>query len=171
MIEIDKIYLFKTIDKSPYVFTPDANIFGAIVIDGTVPTLLTSLQIDVSNTTKFDTCIKAYFDYDSNLDFEKQLPADGAIPHISGAIYNYRIKLMRENTTKIYDSDFNRYVSYFSGDVFQVLFHTIDDNWFILYAEFEITNTVVENDVVQTIELQALDAKEEKYQITTLTEI
>ncbi len=171
MVEIDKIYLFETIDKNPYVFVPDSNAFGTVTVNSTIPYLLDALQLVASNAIKLDSCFKAYFDYDMDLDFENQTPFEGAIPYKSGGIYNYRLRLVRENSDKAFGSSFDRYSHYLATKTWQIVFHTITGEWFICYAEFSLVNTTINNEIIHDINFEAVDSKEEKFLITALTEI
>ncbi len=164
MIEIDKLYIFKTIDKSPYVFIPDEMAFNNLIPDNADDLTIHFLSLVSINLITFSSCMRAYLDYDVNLDFEQHIPFT---PHnlafASSAIYNYRFKIIRENPVKAYENVFNQLISKYASDVFQIVYHTINGNWFICYAEFEITNTTIDNNIIQSIEFQASDAKEEKY--------
>ena len=169
MIEIDKIYFFETIDKSPFVYANDSNIFVSVLVNSANPSLIDTLEIDPANLIPFEECIKAYLDYDVNLDYEQHLPDEGAIPYRGNSIYNYRLLFVRENDTKQYDIEFNRYISFLGSKVWQILYHTIEGDWFICYAELGIINTTIQNNIVQDISFEALNAKEEIYNITSLT--
>ena len=169
MIEIDKIYFFETVDKSPFVYVNDPNIFVSTIVNSSNPSLIDSMEIDESALIAFVECGKAYLDYDVNLDFEQHLPDEGAIPYQGNSIYNYRLLLVRENDTKQYDIEFNRYISYLGSKVWQILYHTIEGDWFICYAELGIINTTVQNNIVQEISFEAVNSKEEIYNIDSLT--
>ncbi len=167
MIEIDKIYFFKTIDKNPFVYANEVGVFGTVTVNATIPNLLDLLQLETSIAIEFDECIRAYLDYDINLDFEQNMPLEGAVPYQSNSIYNYRLNLVRENSAKIYSNEFARYASYLASSVWQIAYHTIGNEWFICYAELGVINTITDNHIIQSINFEALNAKEEIFNITT----
>jgi hypothetical protein len=169
MIEITKIYFFETVDKTPFVYVNDPAIFISVLVNSANPSLVDSMEIDESALNLFEDCARAYLDFDVNLDFEQHLPDSGAIPYQSNCIYNYRLLLVRENDTKQYDIEFNRFISFLGSKVWQILYQTIEGEWFICYAELGIINTTVQNDIVQNINFEALNSKEEIYNIDSLT--
>ena len=127
------------------------------------------MTVNHGRLTTFDECVKAYLDFDVNLDFEQHLPYEGSVPYQGNSIYNYRLLLVRENDEKEYDIEFDRYVSYLASKVWQIIYHTIEGDWFVCYAEFGIVNTTVQNNVIHEINFEAVNAKEERYEITSLT--
>ena len=169
MIEIDKIYFFKTVDKSPFVYENQSTVFGDVDVNSVIPNLLDTLELVESIAIEFDECIRAYLDYDVNLDFEQNMPLEGAVPYQSNSIYNYRLNLVRENSNKAYSNEFTRYASYLASDVWQIAYHTIGNEWFICYAELGIINTIIDNNIIQSINFEALNAKEEIFNITAFT--
>ena len=40
MIEIDKIYFFKTVDKSPFVYANESTVFGDVDVNSVIPITL-----------------------------------------------------------------------------------------------------------------------------------
>jgi len=167
MIEIREIYLIKTVDKSPYVWTPDPDIFDSLVPSTSIDLTISSLVIDGSadNLFHLDDCFTGYLDYDVEVDFESQTPRVEALStKIGTSIYNYRFALKRENPAKEWSASFKDDVRYLASHNWQIIYKS-GDNWFINYAEFQLVNTKINNDAIQPLIFEAEKAKEEIYNI------
>jgi hypothetical protein len=159
MIPLDQIYLFNTVDKSPYVFNFDANVFDVL-------TPSTTKDLGIS----FLECFSGSMESVVKPDFEQQQPfavvfgTAGAKTLPGTALYDYSFSITMENPTKEFTRVFADYVTYFASSNWQIIYKS-KGRWFICYAEFQLVNTQVTSDVIQPMIFESKNAKEQIYTI------
>lgn len=162
MIEIKELYFFSTVDKSPYVWEPDTNVFGTVSASETATNIFT-MQLKTSAVESFD-CLISQFEYDVDIDFEQYNP----FIDDTNAIYNYRLIIKVQNPNSEFSKTFSADIKKMISNNFSIVYKTSENLWFICYAEFQ-GNMKIENEIVQTIEFVANDVKEEIFIIDSLT--
>ena len=171
MIEISELYLINTVDKNPYVWTPDPLIFSALTASKLIDLTILSLTIIEGNAFKMDSCFKAYMEYDLATDFEDSIPfvaSYGLIPSYAGnPIYNYKFMITLESDNTVFNSVFKDQTRYFGSQNWQIVYKS-EGQWFICYAEFQLVNTKVNNNIVQPLMFESKNSKEEIYRIVIL---
>ena len=67
MIEINEINLINTVDKSPYVWDFDTDVFNVVTPATTEDTTIDTLELKLGSRVLIDSCFKAYLEYDLDL--------------------------------------------------------------------------------------------------------
>ena len=157
MIDIRELYLIKTIDKSPYVFTPDS-IFESITLPSQENYTISSLKL-LEAKYKFADCVKIGFDYSLIQGREQTLGFGGYLGY-----FNYNLNILRKVNSY---SDFAESLSMnkIVNDTYQILFKDINNIWYIVYAEFEPSDIPYVDDSIFKLELKSNEAKESIFRI------
>ena len=162
MIEIQTLYLIKSIDKSPYVVNFDTDVFGDITLPLTENYVINSLDL-IHAVYKFSGCARINLSYSLESGYEKRLGFNGF-----NGMFNYTLNLLRKSID-YFDFPEALSLNQMLNDKYQIVLTTIENVSYIVYAELDVDPIDMLDDSVFQANLIAGNVKEGIFRINTLT--